>query len=95
MTKFIDYIDLRDKSLLVKKETANDFFEKIEEENIEPESLLKCRIVKKGSEASERYKVGDLILISASLLRKVKYNDCPKDIFVIYNEDNIFAAIKE
>lgn len=93
--KFIECLEVKDKSIIVQKETANDAFEKLEEGNLEPDSLIKCRIRLKGLEASKKYSVGELILVSADKVRTIKHYDCPKDIFVIYNEDLIFSGIKE
>jgi hypothetical protein len=80
--------------MLVQKEMASDVFERLEESNLEPDSLIKCRIVKKGTETSDKYQVDDLILISADKVRRVKYPNC-EDIFVIYNEDLIFCKLKK
>ncbi len=93
--KFIDYIELKDKSILVRRETTNDFFDKLEQSNLEVDSLVKCRIIKKGLGATERYQEEDLILISADKVRKIKYSDCPEDVCIIYNEDLIFGKVKE
>ena len=93
--KFIDYIEVKGKSIFVQRETANDYFDKLEEDNLEADSLLKCRVVKKGLEATDFYSVGDLVFVSASYVRRIKHSDCPTDVFIVNNEDLIFGKIKE
>lgn len=73
---------------------SDDVFSALEESNLEADSLIKCKIVNVGVKC-EKYKLGDIILIKADATRKVKYNSCPEDILVVYNENLIFGKIKK
>ena len=70
-------------------------FGKADDSNLEHESLIRCEVLKVGNMSNNFYKNGDLVLVKASSLRKIIYDDCPNDVLVIYNEELIFCKINE
>lgn len=85
---------MKNSEIIVQKEKTDNIFEKVDEASLESDSLIKCRVLLRGNN-STKYEDKDLILISADKVRKIKTPDCPEDIVIIYNEDLIFAKIKE
>jgi hypothetical protein len=76
----------------LQREKGDNIFAKVDEASLEADSLLEYRIVNKGLEC-KKYGVDDLVLVSADKVKKIKYPQCPEDIFIIYNEDLIFGKI--
>lgn len=94
MMKFIESLELKNSEIVVQREKSNNIFEKVDEASLEADSLLKYRVLLKGIKCT-KYEVNDLVLISADKVRKIKTPECPDDVVVIYNEELIFAKIKE
>ena len=70
-------------------------FGESDDSELKHESLIKCEVLKVGDNSNKFYKENDTVLVKASSLRHIIYDDCPPDLFVIYNEELIFCKFKD
>tara|TARA_R110000782_G_scaffold232667_5_gene318875 strand:+ start:2745 stop:2960 length:216 start_codon:yes stop_codon:yes gene_type:complete len=70
-------------------------FAAVEESTLEADSLIRCKILIKGSQCSAHIQEGSFVLIRADMVRIVKYGLAPEDIFSINHEDLIYCTIDE
>lgn len=92
--KFIDTTEFVKKEVIVKKEKKIGIFSEIDESTMETDSLLRCRIVKKGKECSDTFKEEDLVLVRADTVRSIKYDEL-SEYWIVNNEDLIFCKLNE
>lgn len=72
----------------------NDIFAQLEKTTKAEGSLLKMEVLKIGNECI-KIKKGDVILIQQDFVRHIRYENCPEDIYVVYNEASVFSKIIE